>query len=422
MTMRKLLAALLCAMLILTTVGMGAMAEEKTYELTIWCFADTHRAYFDYITGEYTKLHPNVTFTVENCGGTAERDRLAIAAQAGGDGACDMADIEQGQWPSYMTEDTMYFEPIEDRLEADGLSDAMVQARLNLYQYEGHYYGLEHALCPVLMAYRPDLFEEAGVEVPTTWEEYKAAAYALKEKGIYISYVYDLHKGIGDIVSQITRSAHCDIVTEDGKFQLTDDYLAILEDVRTLAEDECLYVYEEGADYWYETSENHIATMFLADWACGWLRDNVPEQEGLWRMTAMPKYNEDSAPTSVSGGTGLCMVKFGDEDKKDVCWDFMKFAMLDPTNCVTKYEMVSLYPPVYAAMEACNTPVAYFGDQNLGEMWQEYAPETPIQYQARFRAIFDEIVAKYVYDYAEGDMTIEEFGDAIKADMAEYME
>ena len=419
---KRIFAMFLCVLLLISSVCVAALAEEEpTYELSIWCFADTHRAYFEYITGEYTKLHPIVTFTVENCGATAERDRLAIAAQAGGEGACDMADIEQGQWPSYMTPDTMYFEPIEGLLEADGLSDAMVEARLNLYAYDGHYYGLEHALCPVLMAVRPDLFESAGVEIPTTWDEYKEAAYALKEKGIYIGVVGDLHTGIADLVNQMTRSAHCDIVTEDGKFQMTDDYLAILDDVRTLIEDGCLFSYETDADEWFEVSENRVATMFLADWACGWLRDNVPEQEGMWRMVAMPKYNEDSSPTSVNGGTGLCLVKFGDDDRKAVCWDFMKFAMLDPDNCVTKYEMVSLYPPVYAAMEACNTPVAYYGDQNLGELWQEYAPETPIQYQARFRAIYSEIVAKYIYDYAEGDMTIEEFGDAVKADMAEYM-
>ena len=43
--------------------------------------------------------------------------------------------------------------------------------RWSIYSYQGEIYGIESSLTPSVLYYQPALFEAAGVEVPTTWEE-----------------------------------------------------------------------------------------------------------------------------------------------------------------------------------------------------------------------------------------------------------
>ncbi len=393
------------------------MDESK---VNIWAFADPHGNYFEWVTGEYTKQHPEVEFDIQMMTATAMNDRLAVIISAGGEGTPDLIDLEQGQFPKYMNEDKMFLEPLTERMEADGIFDKMVESRLSLYAYNGTYYGLEHALCPVTMAYRPDLFEKAGAEVPTTWDEYMSAAEKLKEKGIYIAAAGDLSAGEFDDV--YLKASGSQIVKDDGSpFIVGNEALKnMLDDMLYLQQNDLVLTIEVDADRWNAMAEDKIATYNTPDWAAGWLRDNVPEQSGKWRQTYLPKYDENSARTSASGGTGLCMSSYTNKDK-DMLWDFMKFAMVNTDNVVKKYEMINLYPPVYEAMPLCNGPVEYYGDQVLGELYTELAKEMPTQNQAPWRSRYGEAFTNYAYDWTQGNMTTDELLENIQAEVEDYI-
>ena len=57
--------------------------------------------------------------------------------------------------------------------------DDIMPAVLANGTYEGHVYGLGYSVTPYVFAYRIDLLEEAGIEVPATWEELADAAKEL---------------------------------------------------------------------------------------------------------------------------------------------------------------------------------------------------------------------------------------------------
>ncbi len=400
--------------------GEELVMEESN--VNIWAFAEPHGNYFEWVTAEYTKQHPEVTFGIQMMDTTAMNDRLAVIISAGGEGTPDLIDVEQGQFPRYMNEDKMFFEPLSERMEADGIFEKMVETRLSLYSYKGTYYGLEHALCPTTMAYRPDLFEKAGVEVPTTWDEFMAAAEQLKEQGIYIAASGDVTAGSYDDVEVYLTASGNQIVKEDGTPFIVENQALkdLLDDVLYLQKSGMILPIEVDADRWNAMAEDKVATYYTPDWAAGWLRDNVPEQSGQWKQTYLPKYDANSARTSARGGTGLCMSSFTKKDK-DVLWDFMKFAMVDTDNVVKKYEMINLYPPVYEAMPLCNGPVEYYGDQVLGELYTELAPEMPAQNQAAWRSRFGESLKSYAYDWGEGNMTTDELLEYVQADVEDYI-
>jgi len=73
--------------------------------------------------------------------------------------------------------------------ELDGLvkelggAEAFAGASLSLARYKDHFYSLPYSMIPVVMWYRTDRFQEAGVKVPQTLDEFHAVAKTLSEKG-----------------------------------------------------------------------------------------------------------------------------------------------------------------------------------------------------------------------------------------------
>lgn len=391
-------------------------------KITLWLFAETHSNYFEWVTEQYTSENPDVQFDIQVMDTTAMNDRLSVIITAGGEGTPDLIDMEQGQFPLYMNEEKMFFEPLNDRMEADGILDKVVEARLSLYSYNGNYYGIEHALCPVTMAYRPDLFEQAGVEVPTTYEEYMAAAEKLAEQGICIGSIGDLAtSAMGDAETYLLSAGEY-IVNEDGTPHIVDNDVlkTFIDNQLYMEQNGMLLPIETDEDRWNAMAADQVATYITPDWAAGWLRDNIPEQSGMWEMTYLPKLTDSSSRTSCNGGTGFCMSSYTKKDK-DLLWDFMKYAMIDAENCAEKYKIINLYPPVYDAMPLCNGPVEYFNNQDLGAMYTELAPEMPRQNQAPWRSKFSESMKNYSYDWYEGNMTTDELLQAVQDDVDAYI-
>lgn len=400
----------------------GEQAAVNSEDIVIWAFTEPHAEYFRWVTEEYKKEHPDVSFTIEVMDTNALYDRLAVVNASGGEGAPDLVDQEQGFFSRFMSEEQMCYYPLDEFIEKDNVTDKMVKNRLDLYAYDGHYYGLEHALCPVTMAYRTDLFEEYNIEVPTTWEEYKAAAEEFAKHDIYMAATKDMSMGgeLDEIVL-LLRGAGMDYVDENGELQITDEFKQIVMDYVDMQKNGMMYAWETQDEAWPVFAEDKVATYFAADWAAGWLRDNVPEQSGKWQMAALPKLTDSAAPVSVRGGTGLCMTKYTEKDK-EVLWDFMKFSQLNKDNSVKKYEMIALYPPVYEAMPECNSPVEYYADQNLGELYESLADEIPVQYQADWRNTFMETFNSNAYDLVEGNMNMDEMCEILTETVNEYNE
>ena len=59
-------------------------------------------------------------------------------------------------------------------LTEGGYNEDLVESRQALYSYQGKVYGVEHALTPVVLYYRHDVWGDAGVdmEAVATWDDY----------------------------------------------------------------------------------------------------------------------------------------------------------------------------------------------------------------------------------------------------------
>ncbi|MFP3090779.1 extracellular solute-binding protein [Treponema sp. TIM-1] len=390
--------------------GQGGRAAAASNDVVLWAFAETHARYFEWVGAEYKKTHPDFNLKVELMDGDALNDRLSVVIMANGEGSPDLVDMNESAFPRYMSAEKICFEPLTSWIQRDGIGDKVVASRQNLYFYNGNYYGIEHALTPVTMAYRKDLFEKYNIKVPTTWTEYKDAAAKFKPYGIYITAVNDMRiTGLPEEqLDAFVRAANADYINSRGELTITPTFRQLVADFRTMQQQGLTFSWETDEEHWSAFRQDIIATYITPDWAAGWLKDNVPEQAGKWAMAALPKFDANSLGTSCRGGTGLTIMKYSKKDK-EALWDFVKFAQVDTNNAVQKYKMINLFPVVYAAMPLCSSPDPYYGGQDLGALYAQLSREMPVQNQAPWRGVWNDTMAANGYDYYEGNITLDQY-------------
>lgn len=86
--------------------------------------------------------------------------------------------------------------PLDDLYESEGWYDAFPQGTVDYFTdpLDGHLYGVQiDTVWTPIIYYNRDIFDELGLEEPTTWDEFYAVTDALTEAGyIPLSAVYDM--------------------------------------------------------------------------------------------------------------------------------------------------------------------------------------------------------------------------------------
>ena len=360
-----------------------ASSGSSQVQLELWTFVNTHARWWRAMAEDYRKkVNPGFQLKVSEIAYQDLFDKLRIAIQSGGVGAPDIADVEQGAFGGFLRGGSPGFVDLTDRLQTEGYMDQLVASREALYSYDGKTYGIEHALCPVVLYYRADVWEAAGVD-PTrfsTWEDYILGAKQVARSGVH-ALPFPAH----DV---LLRQRGEDYFDQAGKVKLdsplsveTMEWILALKYQHGIAEE----TPDSDQAWWAAVKEGKFVSVVGADWYAGFLKDNVPELKGKWRAVALPAWEKGGRRTSCSGGTGACILDTSQHVEE--AWKFLKHSMLSVEGNVRRYEMTNLYPPFKPAWKSPRLHVKdeYFGGQDLGELFSQLGPDVPPQYQSPFR-------------------------------------
>ncbi|HWQ14912.1 MAG TPA: sugar ABC transporter substrate-binding protein [Roseiflexaceae bacterium] len=134
---------------------------------------------------EFNKEHPEIFVNFQQLSWGDYQQKLLSAVQAG-----NPPDISGGDSgiPFYMHAqgETLEIDDLFREWETDGTFDDMVPWAYEKWNYEGKRLGITWQFDGRAIFYRKDLFEQAGIEPPTNWDELMAAAKKLHnpEQGI----------------------------------------------------------------------------------------------------------------------------------------------------------------------------------------------------------------------------------------------
>lgn len=164
------------------TTAREAGSEEPVTIKIAWWGGQARHDYTQKLLDLYTQEHPNVTFEAMPSGWDGYFDKLATQAASG-----SMPDIVQMDYlyiTTYAKNNSLAdLSPfIEDgTIDVSTIDESVLNTGLN----NGKMAGLVGATSMIAMGCNPDVFAEAGLEVPAsdwTWDDFKSIVTTVKEK------------------------------------------------------------------------------------------------------------------------------------------------------------------------------------------------------------------------------------------------
>lgn len=220
--------------------------------------------------------------------------------------------------------------------------------------WDGKYYTLPCNKSSYELFYNEDMLKEKGVEVPTTWEELRAAAEKLT--------VDNDNDGKTDVVGlALNKSAGIDFsfwVEQAGGHLLSDDETTLLfnseagveafDFVSAMAKDGILKIVNEDKYAYVPFARKEAAMIITSTSKVPDLQVAIGDNELNWNAAELPSHKEKAV---LFTGTDMAMFNTHTEEEKLAAWKFMKYFM--SKDATIKWGVNSGYLPVrYSALES----------------------------------------------------------------------
>ncbi|WP_404454886.1 extracellular solute-binding protein [Virgibacillus necropolis] len=332
--------ALLVSVLLVVTgcsdsEGGEASGDQKTIEfMHLWPEGSSkdHYEIVNKIVSQYEEKNPDVKVELEILGNEQYKEKLKVLSASG-----ELPDVGMtwaaGFLKPYVEGDL--FAPLNDVLE-DGLQKKFVSGTTEAYAIDGKTYGLPLELNIAPIFYNKAIFEEYGLEVPKTYEDFKNVIQTLKENevapialgnkdrwtgSLWYMYLADRIGGAETLTKAINRSGSFEdpaLVKAAEEIQNLVDMGAFIEGYNALSDQEAksLFMNSQAAMYligsWdlpnYTTNED-VPQEF---------RDSV----GFFNF---PTVNGEGSLNSWVGGPGVGLFVAENSKVKAEAKDFVAF-------------------------------------------------------------------------------------------------
>ena len=365
--------------------GGAASPGKLSGELTVWAMGNEGVLLADFAK-EFTKQYPDVKVDVTPVDWGVASQKLLTAI--GGNQTPDVSQMGTDMMGQFIKTGALEAVPasIDKSKYFQGAWNTGVSS-------DGQAYSVPWYVETRVLYYRTDIAEKAGItKAPTTWDELKTMAKAMKEKGgarwgislgtknwqEYLPFVWS---NGGDVV-------------KDGKFALNAP-----EAVEALTFYDSFF--EEGltpkqVPEGFDITNGFVAgthpMFFSGPWHLGLIKDlGKAKIEGKWAIAPMPKGKADG--TSFVGGGNLVVYK--NSKNKDLAWAFVNW-MIDPKTQVSWYEKATVLPSDQTAWSdakiSADPNVKVFGDQLKSTKAQPAIP-TWAQVQALINDTLEKVTA-----------------------------
>lgn len=172
--------------LVLIVLGTSLVqGQDSPVEVTVWTvqFSDSVLAAWDVVMADFEAANPDINITLETRGVDAHKDAMRVAA--GTEAMPDIYFMWAGLGLGGEFVNLGVSLPLDDFYAQMGWNDRFLGSALNKTHYNGEMHGVPYVNHGMVVYYRKDLFEQAGItSEPATYDELIAANEALLAAGI----------------------------------------------------------------------------------------------------------------------------------------------------------------------------------------------------------------------------------------------
>ncbi|WP_288680672.1 sugar ABC transporter substrate-binding protein [uncultured Brachyspira sp.] len=401
----KLISIILSSILILScgdtktkqTVSKLPTIDENTEtEITIWAWNVAAKALVE-SAKSFNQKYPKIKVNVQEYGlaqNVYERYSVILSS---GVGVPDIIQIESDYVQTFAETYPQYFFDMNGYIDIEGKVDPSKIS--TSYDSEGKLVSIPWDSGPVVMFYREDLFNQAGIDINSiiTFEDYILAGKKLKEKFPNITMT-------GLPFTQDENLFRCLLVANksyylNNKGEITVASSKAIETLQMIKRliDEGVAKNTINWDGGIVANKNgELASWIMGGWWGGTIKDQMPEMKGKWKIAPIPAF-PDGARASSSGGAGLSITA-SEPIKQAAALEFIKESLMNVDNQLMMYEKYSLFPsylPTYDDERFLKSD-DYFGD-DFNKILADVTKEIPnVIYASKdFAEIKNTVVSVY---------------------------
>ena len=338
--------------------------------LTFWSWVPGIDKAVDLFNRTHPNIHVNVNAVAPGTSGSYAK--MYSALKAGN--APDLAQVEYQELPGFVLEQGLV------DLTPYGAAD--VQDKFVDWQWQQGVFGdgvyaIPQASGPMGFFYRADLFEKWGIEVPTTWDEYRQAAEKIR-KADRKAYIGTFPPGNSAWFTSLAWQAGGSWFGTDG-----DAWTVNMADPNTLKaadfwegmiRDDLVKSEPDFQTGWYkDLQQGEIVGWVSASWGDAILTGNAAKTKGDWRVAYMPQWEAGQKAAANWGGSSTAVLA-GTEHPREAM-EFAVWLNSDPESIDLLIQGGYGWPAAKVGTEAAALKepanAAFFGGQNIYEVFAE---------------------------------------------------
>jgi len=403
---------IICALAVASSLGVLAWPIPQHEGLKMWIFSKVHGEMYDTEVERWNQDHsPKINLSLLSNESLQQR---MLAAFLSDTPSADLIEIERNFVPQAFTgpiEDVGFID-LTNKLKTEGIYDRINEPSFSPWSSRGRIFGLPHDVHPVMLAYRSDIFEAAGIDLSSvrTWNEFAQVVRPLvadRNGDGTTDYVISLWAtgAYRDPVETLILQAGGALFDESGQMRIDTQVNA-----RVLA---TLASWMVGPDRIavdapeFDPSANkmrldgRVLVAIMPDWLCGVWQKDMPKLSGKLKLMPLPAWEPGGRRTSVWGGTMLGIAKTTEDPQG--AWAVAKHLYLSEALAERLFKSNGIISPVksYWDRDFYDAPNEYFNGQPVGRMYIQLAPDIPVRTSSPFNTHAKDRVANALFRLKE---------------------
>jgi multiple sugar transport system substrate-binding protein len=321
----------------------------------------------------WNKSHPDVKVNFTRTTAGTEHYNKVKTTVAAGTGGPDVAQVEFQLLTSLVVGGAIL--PITQDVAAD--KDKFVDWTWQQVSLGGDVYAIPQDIGPMGMYYRKDLFDQYGIAVPTTWDEYGAAAAKLHAADAtkYIAHFSPAQPG--QFAGFAWQNGAKWFGTSGDAWQVNlnnPETKKVADFWQDLIAKKLVKVETDFNPAWYkDLLDGNIVTWISAVWGAGTLATNVADGKGKWAVAYLPQWTAGGKAAGNWGGSTSAVIKGSKHPKEAAA--FAVWLNSDPGSLEEMIKGNNIFP---ATKDGANLPILnqanpYFSDQKVNDIFREAA-------------------------------------------------
>lgn len=384
-----------------SSIAIAIWPSEKAEGLVFWIFAPHHARMYGPVIEEWNETAnasgvERIQMNVLSMGALNRRTQSGMWAKTP---TSDLVEIEQPSVARFMAGpvEEVGFYDLTDRLKKEGIYEKLNQPSFAPWSSRGRIFGLPHDVHPVLLCYRADLVEAAGIDVSEieTWDDFERLMRPLVEDtdgdGDDDRYLLGMwYTSARDVEGLLLQAGGGTFDAQGNSIIASDANAKVIARVVTwcVGPNRIAIDAPEFSPSGNELKlKGRVVAALMPDWLAGVWMNALGDLNGKVKLMPIPAWERGGRRTSVIGGTMIAIPKTTRDF--DSAWTFAKELYLSPDLAQKLFETNHIISPV---VDLWNEPYyavknPYFSDQQSGLMYIEQAPNVPYRTSSPFHQV-----------------------------------